>query len=180
MTRAPDSEVLSQKLGFSRRARSLESRGSDLPSEELYTACLTMLPGLRFSGRSGHLKGTYQDVYRTGAQQFIQHMDTVKSWMDLKFEVETVARRTEPLESKAQTIAYDFITSTLTAQVCSSLSVFTIGIVHPPVDATPTPEAVVNEVGGTAPSSLLLALVMAGSVVLIGSGGYYMRQGKKS
>ena len=74
----------------------------------------------------------------------------------------------------------NFITSTLTAQVCSSLSVFAIGIAPPPAEATPTPEAVVVEVGGTAPSSLLLILVMAGSVALIGSGGYYMRQGRKS
>jgi hypothetical protein len=72
----------------------------------------------------------------------------------------------------------NFINSTLTAQVCSSLSVFGIGIVPP--DATPTPEAVVVEVGGSSPSSLLLILLMAGSTILIGSGAYYMKQGTRS
>jgi hypothetical protein len=74
----------------------------------------------------------------------------------------------------------NFLNSTLTAQVCSSLSVFGIGIVPPPMDATPTPEAVVVEVGGSSPSSLLMILLMAGSAVLIGSGAYYMKQGKRS
>ena len=74
----------------------------------------------------------------------------------------------------------NFITQTLTAQVCSSLSTFAIGLVPPPADPTPTPEAVVVDVGGTAPSSLLMVLLITGSIALIGSGGYYIRQGKRS
>ena len=78
----------------------------------------------------------------------------------------------------------DVVKQTLNAQVCSTLSVFGVGVFKDLTAATPGPVATPTRlpfkpyVGGAAPgSNLLLGLLVAG-IILVISGGYYLRRAR--
>lgn len=76
------------------------------------------------------------------------------------------------------TTRVNVVTRTLSAQVCSSLSTFAVGVQGPPLPPTPvppTPTAHPPVPGGFGPPSNLLAGLMAAGVVLALSGALYLR-----
>ncbi len=80
------------------------------------------------------------------------------------------------------TTRIDVVASTLSAQVCSSLSPFAVGVQGPPLPPTPVPPTATARppVPGDfiPPSNLLVGLMVAG-VVLALSGGFYLRTARR-
>ncbi len=80
------------------------------------------------------------------------------------------------------TARVDVVASTLSAQVCSSLSPFAVGVQGPPLPPTPVPPTATARPpvpGDFSPPSNLLVGLMAAGVLLALSGGFYLRTARR-